>query len=91
MYQTQHYSVIPIYWDDSSRSVGVLQQLQILLRNDATLADIAQVIQNFQREFGAQESLENVIQSLVGRSLKKQIQNRTHHSSAYRHLHPDFH
>lgn len=85
MYQTQQYSVIPVYWDDSRRSVGVLQHLQTLLKNGATLADVAQMIRHFQQEFGPQAPLEQVIQSLVSRSLKEQIQNRTHHSSVDRH------
>lgn len=84
MYQT-HYSVIPAYWDNLSRSAGVLQNLQTLLKNNATLADVAQMIQHFQRDFGPQAPLEQVIQSLVSRSLKEQIQNRTHHLSVYLH------
>jgi len=79
MYQTQHYSMAPVYEDDSCRCIGVLQQLQTLLSIDATLADVARMIRCFQQEFGVQEQLENVIQSLVSRVLKQQRQNRIRH------------
>lgn len=80
MYQAQKVSkMAAVYRDDFSRSIGVLQHLQTLLKNDATLADVAQMIQSFQHEFGVQELLENVIQSLVSRTLQNQIQNRARH------------
>ena len=68
----------PLYTDDLSRTIGVLQHLQVLLasRPDATLADVSQLVSAMQQEFGASESLEQVIQSLVGRHLATQIVRR---------------
>ncbi len=76
MYQGQSYSVTPRYENTISRHIGVLQQVQTLLHNDATLNDVAQLIQSLQQEFGIQEPLEHVIQFLVSRSLKEQLSQR---------------
>ena len=66
----------PYYPDKLCRSIGVLQQLQTLLGDDATLDDVAQVIRRLQREFGPQTQLENVIQFMVCLSLEKQVIQR---------------
>ncbi len=68
----------PQYSDDLSRTIGALQHLQVLLagRPDATLADVSQFVSAMQQEFGSSESLEHVIQSLVGRHLAKQVARR---------------
>lgn len=76
MQQAYDYSLMPRYEDHFRQRIGVLQQLQILLSNDATLGDVAQLIQCFQQEFGVQEQLEYVIQRLVGCSLEEQITHR---------------
>lgn len=76
MHQAQKYSLIPTYRDTSSRCIGVLQQFQKLMSNEATLEDVAQLIQNLQQEFGTQEELECVIQTLVSRSLEEQLARR---------------
>lgn len=73
MNQVQTYLLTPVYEEGSCRCIGVLQQLQTLLGNDATLTDVVRVVQRFQHEFGAQAQLEQVIQSLVGRFLEQQI------------------
>lgn len=73
MYHTQDYSQAPCYYDAVCQRVGVLQHLQTLLSIDATLSDVARVVQDFQQEFGPQEQLEHVIQSMVGSSLRTQI------------------
>lgn len=66
----------PLYTDDLSTTVGVLQSLQVLLvdRSPATptLADVSALVSAMQQEFGAAESLEHVIQALSGRHLAKQ-------------------
>ena len=69
----------PLYTDDLSRTIGALQHLQVLLasRPDATLADVSQLVSAMQQEFGSSESLEHVIQSLVGRHLAKQVACRS--------------
>ncbi len=76
MYQEQNYSVAPRYENILCRRIGVLQQVQTLLRNDATLNDVAQLVQSLQQEFGIQEPLEHVIQFLVSRSLREQLSQR---------------
>lgn len=80
MHQAQKYSLIPMYQDTFSRCIGVLQQFQKLLSNDATLDDIAQLVQSLQQEFGTQEQLECVIQTLVSRSLEEQLAHRQNRS-----------
>jgi len=69
----------PLYTDDLSRTIGALQHLQVLLvgRPDATLADVSQLVSAMQQEFGSSESLEQVIQALVGRHLAKQVARRS--------------
>ena len=69
----------PLYIDDLTRTIGALQHLQVLLvsRPDATLADVSQLVSAMQQEFGSSESLEHVIQSLVGRHLAKQVACRS--------------
>ena len=76
MDQTQEYVLTPRYEDDLCRSIGVLQQLQMLVSNNATLDDVAQVVQSFQQKFGVQEQLESVIQCLVSQSLGEQMAHR---------------
>ena len=73
----------PAYTDDLSRTIGALQHLQVLLasRPDATLADVSQLVSAMQQEFGSSESLEQVIQSLVGRHLAKQLARRSRSAS----------
>ena len=69
----------PVYQSDLARTIGVLQQLQILYAtqsNDTSLTDVIQVIHDMQREFGENSLLENVIQALVGRQLGQQLANR---------------
>ncbi len=68
----------PMYTDDLSRTIGALQHLQVLMtgRLDPTLADVSQIVHAMQQEFGSNESLEHVIQSLVGRHLANQIARR---------------
>lgn len=80
MYQEQIYSLTPQYADGPNRQLGVLQQLQTLLNDHATLSDVMQLIQSFQQEFGVYEQLENVIQLLVGRYLEKQLVQRKNQS-----------
>ena len=65
----------PVYSSDLERTIGVLQQLQALMAawNDPTLADVTRLVLAIQQDFGPGESLEHVIQSLVGRNLKRQI------------------
>lgn len=76
MYQEQSYSLAPRYETILCRRIGVLQQVQTLLSNEATLNDVAQLIRSLQQEFGVQEHLEQVIQFLVSRSLKEQLSRR---------------
>ena len=73
----------PLYTDDLSRTIGALQHLQVLLAShpDATLADVSQLVSAMQQEFGSSESLEHVIQSLVGRHLAKQVARRSRSAS----------
>jgi hypothetical protein len=77
MGQTQHYPPIPIsipiYEDRICRCIGVLQQLQTLLSDDATLDDVVRMLHNFEQEFGAQAQLESVIQRLVSRHVEQQV------------------
>lgn len=74
---------VPLYADDLSRTIGALQHLQVLLagRHDATLADVSQLVAAMQQEFGSCESLEHVIQSLVGRHLARQVACRSRSAS----------
>lgn len=67
--------VPPVYQNDLTRTIGVLQQLQVLCatQGDVSLADLIRVVRDMQREFGDQSQLEHVIQSLVGRHLCQQL------------------
>lgn len=76
MYQEQNYALPPRYETVLCRGIGVLQHIQTLLSTDATLNDVARLVQGLQQEFGAQEQLEDVIQTLVSRSLKEQLSQR---------------
>lgn len=69
-------SLPPVYADDLTRMIGVLQQIQALMatwNDDPTLADVTCLVLTIQQDFGPGESLEHVIQSLVGRNLKWQV------------------
>src|SRR6266567_6728935 len=58
----------PVYLTDLTRTIGVLQQLQVLCAStqvDVSLDDVIQVIRQMQCEFGERSQLEQVIQSLV--------------------------
>jgi hypothetical protein len=76
-FQTATSSTLPpVYRNDLTRTIGVLQQLQVLCatrQGDVSLADVIQVVRDLQREFGDQSQLEHVIQSLVGRHLCQQL------------------
>lgn len=80
MYQEQIFSLIPHYADGLSRQLGVLQHLQTLLNNHATLSDVAELVQSFQQEFGVYEQLERVIQLLASRCLEQQLIQRKNRS-----------
>ncbi len=70
------HQLLPVYQDDLTRTIGVLQQLQVLcsaLQGDVSLDDVLQVVRQMQYEFGEQSQLEHVIQSLVERNLKRQV------------------
>ncbi len=67
------------------RALDVLRQLQVLLASarDATLADVEQLIQCIQAEFGMDASLEDIIQTLVVRQLEAQyVRRQTPHTCA---------
>jgi hypothetical protein len=70
--------VPPAYTFELARTLGVLQQLQVLLGGyaTATLEDISSAIAGIQAEFGAQADLEGVIQQLVTRHLAEQYARR---------------
>ena len=66
----------PVYQSDLARTIGVLQQLQVLCSaqaSDPSLADVVRAIGDMQREFGEHAQLEGVIQSLVGQHLSQQF------------------
>jgi hypothetical protein len=66
----------PVYLDDLTKTIGVLQQLQVLCsarQGDVSLANVIHVVHQMQYEFGEQSHLEQVIQNLVGRNLKRQM------------------
>lgn len=71
-------SLVPVYKSDLARTIGVLQQLQKLVaaQDDASLADVMQVVRDMQRDFGEDSQLESVIQTLVGQHLTPQITAR---------------
>lgn len=68
----------PVYRSDLTRTIGILQQLQVLCvaQGDASLADVIQVVRDIQRDFGEDSRLESVIQALVGQHLALQIATR---------------
>jgi len=74
----QHYITTPTYADDLSRTIGALQQLQVLMSfsQNPTLADVAHLVLSMQQDFGSSEPLENVIQALVGQHLTSQEARR---------------
>jgi hypothetical protein len=71
----QTYTISPTYIDDLTRTIGALQQLQVLMAawSDPTLADVAHLVGSMQQDFGPGESLEHVIQALVGCHLALQL------------------
>lgn len=74
----QGSTLLPVYLSDLERTIGVLQQLQVLCsaQGDVSLGDVIQVLHTMQQEFGRGFSLENVIQALVGRQLHQQLAAR---------------
>ena len=68
-------TIPPVYTNDLTRTIGALQHLQVLMAtwNDPTLADVAHLVGSIQRDFGPGESLEKVIQTLVGQHLASQM------------------
>ncbi len=74
----QPYTTTPAYADDLSRTIGALQQLQVLMApwQNPTLADVARLVLRMQHDFGSSEPLENVIQTLVGQHLTSQVARR---------------
>jgi hypothetical protein len=79
-FQTVTTSIVPpAYQNDLTRTIGVLQHLQVLCatrQGDVSLADLIQVVRDIQHEFGDQSQLEHVIQSLVGQHLSQQVAAR---------------
>ena len=71
-------SFAPVYQSDLTKTIGVLQQLQRLVAapDEASLADVIQVVRDMQRQYGEDCQLEHVIQLLVGRHLGQQIAAR---------------
>jgi hypothetical protein len=72
---TSHH-LPPVYLDDLTRTIGILQQLQILctsVQGDVSLDDVIQVVRQLQNEFGERSQLEQVIQRLVGKHLNRQL------------------
>ena len=74
----QGSTLLPVYSSDLERTIGVLQQIQVLCsaQGDVSLGDVIQVLHTMQQEFGRGSSLENVIQALVGRQLHQQLAAR---------------
>lgn len=71
-------TIPPAYTDDLKRTIGALQQLQVLMASwqNPTLADVARLVLSMQQDFGSSEPLENVIQALVGQQLTSQMARR---------------
>jgi len=70
-----------LYQTDPQRVIGVLQQWQAPLRDVATattitLTDVQTVILALQQAFGPAATLETIIQSLVARDLREQLEQR---------------
>jgi hypothetical protein len=78
-YEQQPNITAPAYTDNLSRTIGALQQLQVLMASwqNPTLADVARLVLHMQQDFGSSEPLENVIQSLVGQHLLCQLSARS--------------
>jgi len=76
--QVQNQPIQPSYSDDLTRSIGALQYLQVMItvQHDPTLTTVAKFVESMQCEFGAEETLENVIQTLVARHLTVQLAQR---------------
>ena len=74
----------PLYQTNAQRLIGVLQQWQTLLApcHDATtvmaitLADVQAAILALQQTFGPVTTLETIIQVLVARDLRDQLEQR---------------
>jgi len=72
----------PLYQADPQCVIGILQQWQVLLAplRDAptvttiTLSDVQAVILTLQQAFGPAATLETIIQSLVARDLRDQLE-----------------
>ncbi len=69
------------YKRDVLRTIGVLQQLQVLIghegaERDPSLADLVGLIRGAQREYGRRASLEGTIQALVALDMKWQLASR---------------
>ena len=75
---TSSCSFAPVYQSDLTRTIGVLQRLQRLIAapEDASLADVIQVVHDMQHQYGENYQLEQVIQTLVGRHIGQQIAAR---------------
>ncbi len=74
----QGSTLLPVYSSDLERTIGVLQEIQVLCaaQGNVSLSDVVQVLHAMQQEFGRGSSLENVIQALVGRQLHQQLAMR---------------
>jgi len=69
------------YKGDVLRTIGVLQQLQLLIgredaERDPSLDDLVGLIRRAQREFGRRASLEGTIQALVVLDMERQLVRR---------------
>jgi len=69
------------YKGDVLRTIGVLQQLQVMIGREAaernpSLADLVGLIRSAQREFGRSASLEGTIQALVVLDMERQLVSR---------------
>jgi hypothetical protein len=69
------------YKGDVLRTIGVLQQLQLLIgredaERDPSLDDLVGLMRRAQREFGRRASLEGTIQALVVLDMERQLVRR---------------
>lgn len=76
--QRRTYTHAAKYLDETSRMIGVLQQMQTLMPDNptASLADLLALIQRLQQAYGSQAELEAVIQRLVAEQLYEQYRRR---------------
>jgi hypothetical protein len=87
--QSRSIGIAPEYLTDLDRTLGVLQQIQVLLAGSGdvsladaclvrsvSLADVARLVLSMQQEFGPDASLESVIQALVVQHLERQFARR---------------